>query len=89
MWLRLVAETGHKVALADHADEVAVLVDDGKGTDSMIEQDLGDALYRRIGRHGNDAGRHQVACGHRFAPLPFRPWYDGRCGRLISRPLAP
>jgi hypothetical protein len=58
-----------EIALADDANDLALIVHDRNGADPSLEEQLGDLLHRSRGLHGDDRRNHHVTCLHGEPPL--------------------
>jgi hypothetical protein len=53
-----------QVALAHDPNELALIVNDGHGTDPVFDENLGDVFYRRGWFNGDNRGNHYVTGFH-------------------------
>ena len=59
-----------QIAFAHDADKLAFLVDNGRRTDVIVEQDGGDFANARVNAHRNDVGDHHIRSFHDSVLLP-------------------
>jgi hypothetical protein len=55
----------HQIAFADDANQLALIVYDGRSADPPLQKDLSHLFYRRRRLHGNHREHHHVARFHR------------------------
>ena len=62
----------YQITLADDANQVSAVCNNGHGTDAILEQGLGGILHGAFRAHGNDRGDHDISGFHIATPVNFQ-----------------